>query len=633
MAAREYRNAIGWPRPTACSKSGHLARLVCEIDRSLGEMIALHRTQLALGLLAITSSVVSGCSHTPAVSTNAATGNTAAELSRLADMYFDQVYFRYSPSDATLQGFHKYDAQLEDYSRAAVDRETADLEQFQTKFEAIPPSQLDLTSQGDRALLLGNIRSTLLSLNTIRAWEKDPDYYSSGISKSAFVLMERTFASPDERLRLLTAREKQMPAALDAAQQNLKNPPRIYTEIALEQLPDIIAFFKSDVPEAFKQAKNEQLKSEFSSTNGAVFTALESYQSWLRKDLLPRSHGDFRFGADTYSKLLLDEEMVDTPLPQLLEIGYADLHKNQAEFNRIATEIDPKRNPREILAELGRDHPAPDRLLQSFGDTFQGLIQFIQTHHIVDIPSPVRPKVIETPPFMRATTTASMDTPGPLEKIATEAYFNVTLPGTRDTPRQIAETMAEFNRGTIVSTAIHEAYPGHYVQFLWVPRSPSKVRALLGANSNAEGWAHYCEQMMLDEGYGQPGTGARDARDAKMIRLGQLQDALLRDARFVVGIKMHTGQMSFDQGVDFFEKEGYQTHESGLTETKRGTSDATYLYYTLGKLQILKLRADLQKKEGAQFSLEQFHNDFLGQGFPPVKIVRRALLSDDSPTL
>jgi uncharacterized protein (DUF885 family) len=234
---------------------------------------------------------------------------------------------------------------------------------------------------------------------------------------------------------------------------------------------------------------------------------------------------------------------------------------------------------------------------------------------------------------MRATTTASMDTPGPFEKVATEAYFNVTLPAPTDTAEQVKGRMGEFNRGTIISTAVHEAYPGHYVQFLWAPQAPSTVRKILGASSNAEGWAHYCEQMMLDQGYGQPGTGARDARDAKMIRLGQLQDALLRDARFVVGIQMHTGQMTFDQGVEFFATEGYQTHESGLIETKRGTSDASYLYYTLGKLQILKLRADLEKKEGAQFSLQQFHDDFLKQGFPPIKIVRRALMGDDSPTL
>jgi uncharacterized protein (DUF885 family) len=591
----------------------------------------LHCKRIAIALFGLVA--VTGCSNSTPTPAAQAPGAAADALHKLADDYFDQVYFKYAPSTGTLDGFHQYDTQLEDFSRAAVDQEIGDQQRFEGKFAAIPADQLDLTSQGDLELLLANIHGRLLRLNTIRLWEKDPDQYSSGISSSAFVLMERNFASPDDRLRSLVAREKLMPAALDEARQNLKNPPQIYTEIALEQLPDIISFFQTDVPTAFKQAHNEQLKSEFSKSNGAVIAALKSYQSWLRKDVLPSSHGDFRFGAETFSKLLQYDEMVDTPLPRLLQIGYADLHQNQAEFKRIAGEVDPKRPPREVLAELGREHPAPDHLLQSFSDTFQGLIQFIQEKHIVDIPSPVRPTLENTPPFMRATTTASMDTPGPFEKVSTQAYFNVTVPSRHETPQQTEQLMAQFNRGTIISTAIHEAYPGHYVQFLWVPQAPSRVRKLLGASSNDEGWAHYCEQMMLDEGYGQPGTGARDAQDARMIRLGQLQDALLRDARFVVGIQMHTGQMTFDEAVRFFVDEGYQSRAGGLVESKRGTTDATYLYYTLGKLQILKLRADLEKKEGAQFSLQQFHDDFLKQGFPPIKIVRRALLGDTSPTL
>jgi len=187
--------------------------------------------------------------------------------------------------------------------------------------------------------------------------------------------------------------------------------------------------------------------------------------------------------------------------------------------------------------------------------------------------------------------------------------------------------------GTVISTAVHEAYPGHYIQFLWVPAAPSRVRKLLGASSNAEGWAHYCEQMMLDEGYGQPGAGSKTEREAKFLRLGQLQDALLRNARFIVGIEMHTGKMTIDDALKFFESEGYQSHETAVVETKRGTSDPTYLYYTLGKLEILKLREDLRKKQGASFSLQKFHDAFLEQGFPPIKIVRQALLGDDSPAL
>lgn len=563
-----------------------------------------------------------------------ATPDVAAGFRAIAAEYFEQVYFKFAPTYGTAAGLHQYDPLLEDYSRAGIDQEIAALKSFDVKFDRVPEAALDQSTQGDLAMMRGSIRGTLLELETIRPWEKNPDNYSSGIANSAFVLMERKFAPADDRLRSLIAREKQMPAVFAAARQNLKDPPRIYTEIALEQLPDIISFFEKDVPEAFADAKDPATIAEFKKTNGAVIAAVRDYEQWVKNDLLPQSNGDFRIGADAFSKKLLYDEMVDTPLDKLLDIAYADLHKNQAEFERVAKEVDPSKTPKEVLAELAAIHPAPDQLLPTFHNTFDSLIRFIHEKHIITIPSDVQPVLEETPPFMRATTQASMDSPGPFEKHSTTAYFNVTLPEKNWTPEHIAEHMAAFNEGTIISTSVHEAYPGHYVQFLWVNHDDlSQVRKIITANTNVEGWAHYCEQMMLDEGYGQPGTGAKNEREAKLIRLGQLQDALLRDARFIVGIKMHTGQMTFDQAVNFFVTDGYQSHSVGMVETKRGTSDPTYLYYTLGKLQIMKLRADLEKKEGAGFSLQQFHDDFMHQGGASIKIVRRALLGDDSPTL
>ena len=591
-----------------------------------------------LGKLLLTGLITVGGIVSGTASINAqahTTGETRADkdFSSLADAYFDEVYFPFGPTNGTLAGFHQYDTKLEDYSKAGVDGEVKALRAFLPKIEAAAPQSLNETTRGDRQVILNNIHSTLLTLEVIRPWEKNPDFYSSGITNSAFTLMERTFASPDERLKSLIAREQQMPRALDAARTNLKNPPKIYTEIALEQLPGIVSFFQNDVPSAFKKATDPATKADFARSNAAVIAALQSYQQWVQNDLLPRSNGDFRIGADTFSKKLQYDEMVDTPLDKLLEIAYADLHKNKADFIRIAHEVDPSKTPEQVLDELGNDHPTPDHLLQSFRDTFNGLITFIRAKNIITIPSDVRPILEETPPFMRATTFASMDTPGAYEKVAKEAYFNVTLPEKSWDAARVNGYMHSFNIGTIVSTSVHEAYPGHYVQFLWVPDAPSKTRKLLYANTNVEGWAHYCEQMMLDQGFAQPGTGAKDEREAKMIRLGQLQDALLRDARFVVGIKMHTGQMTMDQAIDFFVKEGFQAKEVGEVETKRGTSDPTYLYYTLGKLQILKLRSDLQKKEGPAFSLENFHDTFMHQGGVPIKIIREAMLGDQSPTL
>jgi len=556
------------------------------------------------------------------------------EFQHASDEYFDQVYFPFQPTAGTMAGYHQYDARLEDLSAPNLHAQIAALHKFERRFEEMhDKGTFNLVNRGDCELVLGNIRSTLLTLETIRTWEKDPDSYTTIAANGIFTLMERKFAPPDARLRSVVAREQQIPKLIAAARANLSNPPRIYTEIAIEQLPDNIQFFEHDVPAAFTDAKDAALKEEFTHTNALVVSALKDYLVWLKSDMLQKSNGDFRIGADTFSKKLEYDEMVDLPLDKLLEIGWADLRKNQEHFKQVAKEIEPDKDPRAVLDELGAMHPAPDKLIPTFTATFDGLIGFIQSHHIVTIPSTVRPIVEETPPFMRATTFASMDTPGPYEKHATEAYFNVTLPDKSMTPAEVEGYMHAFNIGTVVSTAVHEAYPGHYVQFLWVPQAPSRVRKLLGANSNAEGWAHYCEQMMLDEGYGQPGQGAKDERESRFLRLGQLQDALLRNARFIVGIEMHTGKMSFDQAVDFFQKEGYQSKESALVESKRGTQDPTYLYYTLGKLEILKLREDLRKKQGAAFSLEQFHDNFLRQGFPPIKIVREALLGDNSPAL
>jgi len=556
-------------------------------------------------------------------------------FSLFSDQYFEEVYFHFSPTSGTAAGLHQYDTQLEDYSAATVQKNIAALHVYEKKIEAIDPSALDASVAGDREMLLDSIKSNLLTLEVIRPWEKNPDTYSSGITNSIFVLMERPFAPVNTRLRSAVEREKLIPQVLLEARKNLKNPPKIYTEIALEQIDGLVSFFQTDVPSAFADATDPATKTAFAQSNAAVIEALKSYGTWMKSDLLPRSNGDYKLGADTFAKKLKYDEMVDIPLDHLLDIAYADLHKNQAEFARIAKEVDPSKTPQEVLAELATIHPAPDKLLSAFQDTFAGLIAFIDTHHIITIPSTVEPTLEETPPFMRATTQASMDPPGPFETHSTKAYFNVTLPEKDWTPAHIAEHMAAFNVGTITSTAVHEAYPGHYVQFLWQPQFPSKIRKLIGANTNIEGWAHYCEQMMLDQGYAAAGPDAtpEQVREAKLIRLGQLQDALLRDARFVNSIKLHTGTFTFDQAVDFFVKEGYQSPSVGLMETKRGTSDATYLYYTLGKLEIMKLRADMMQKQGSAFNLQTFHDNLMRQGFAPLKVIRKAMLHDDSPVL
>jgi uncharacterized protein (DUF885 family) len=542
---------------------------------------------------------------------------------KLVDRFFD-LYYRYNPTAGTEAGFHQYDDKLEDFSRKNVETEIAELGQLQAEFDRFPKAGLAEQAAGDFAFLDSTIKAQLLELQNVQSWKKDPNYYTESVSNSIFLIMKRNFAPPAERLRSVIAREKQIPQALGDARKNLSNPPRVFTEVALEQLPDTIDFFRQDVPSAFSSVQDPKLLAEFKASNQAVIDALVEFQTYVQKYLLPASHGDFRIGAENYRKKLLYEEMVDIPLDRLLEIGYADLRRNQQRLKEVAAQIDPQRTPQQVLEMLEKDHPAPGQLLQTFRDLLAGLRQYIEQKKIITIPSQILPIVEESPPFERALTTASMDTPGAFETKATEAMFSVTLPAPDWKPEQTEKWMEGFNRGTLTSTAIHEVFPGHYVQFLWIKQAPTKTRKLLASSSNAEGWAHYCEQMMLDEGYGG---------GSPQLRMGQLQDALLRDARFIAGIQMHTGKMTMEQARDFFITEGHQLPPMAEQEAKRGTSDPTYLVYTLGKLQIMKLREDYRKLKGDKFSLLEFHDRFMQQGAVPLKIIRKAMLGDDSPTL
>ena len=546
-----------------------------------------------------------------------------AEFDDMVDRYFDDC-FRFHPTEATYAGFHRYDNQLENFSQKSRDAEMSFLLRAKQEAGYAHTGFLNEEQRIDLKLLSNAINARILELQEIRMWQKNPDMYATTGSASVYLLMSRNFAPAAERLMSVIAREQQIPVNLADAKANLKSPPRVYTEVALEQLPGIVSFFQKDVPEAFKSVTDAHLLAQFKASNDKVIAELQHYQDFLQQGLLPISKGDYRLGPELYRKKLLYDDMVEIPLDRLLQIGYDDLHKNQAELKRVAALIDPTKTPEQLLAALEQDHPKPDQLLQSFRDTFNGLIGFIQDKKIITIPSDIRPTVQETPPFARALSSASMETPGPYETKATEAFFNVTLPEPSWTAEKTKAWMEGFNRGTILSTAVHEAYPGHYEQFLWAPQYPSKTRKLISCGTNVEGWAHYTEQMLLDEGYG--------GGDAK-LRIGQLQDALLRDARYIAGIEMHTGKMTLAQATDFFVKQGHQTPAVAEREAKRGTSDPTYLVYTLGKLQIMKLRADYHQKMGASYTLQKFHDEFMKQGVPPIPIVRRVMLGNDSPAL
>ncbi len=523
------------------------------------------------------------------------------------------------PSTATDLGVHRYDDRIEDLSQAAIGAESQALAAFRAQLVAVDTATLSAANRADRDFLIDVMAAGILGNDAIRRWEKDPDAYSGGITNAAYVIMKRNFAPPADRLKSLIARERLMPATLAEARKNLANPPRVYTEIAIEQIDGNIAFFKDDVPAAFADVTDATLLATFRQTNDSVMAALASYKLWLQRELLPRSNGNFAWGTDTYTKVLAATEMIDLPLDSLLAIAEADRALNESAFQTVAGQIDPKLPVNQVLASLQADHPAPDQLLEATQATLDSLRQFLVDKHIITVPAGDPAQVMETPPFMRSTTSASMDTPGPFEQAQLKGRYNMTLPDPRWPAPEQEEFMRQWYYAMISNVSVHEVYPGHYTQFLYAKQYPSDVRKVYASNTNAEGWAHYDEKMMLDEGFHD--------NDPK-YRLAQLQDALLRDVRFIVGIKMHTQGMSVDQAMTLFETQGHQPKPVAESEAKRGTSDALYGYYTMGKLMILKLRADYAEKMGSAYSLQKFHDEFIKLGPLPLPLVRQAMLGE-----
>ena len=468
-----------------------------------------------------------------------------AAFRQIASEILEYTYKR-DPSNATYLGIHKYDDLIQDYSAAAVTADVEAIKSFRAKLNAVDADALSLDAQLDLEKINRTLDGVLLRDEVIRSWAKDPDLYSSGITNAAYVMISRTFAPPEQRLKSLIARLKLMPNALAEARKNLDNPPRVYTEIAIEQLDGNRDFFAKDVPAAFAEVREPTLVAEFKTANDAVIAALEDYKTWLERDLLNRSNGSFAYGADTYQKVLAADEMITTPLPDLLSIAEADLKRNQQAFTEAAGKIDPTKPPIEVLADVAKDYPPPSELLAVTQSNLDGLAQFVRDKKMIDLPPAPAARVAETPPFLRATTSASMDTPGPFETVATEAYFYMTLPDPTWPKEEQDDFMSQWYRPTISNVSVHEVWPGHYVQFLYAKDYPSDVRKVFATASNFEGWAHYCEQMMLDEG-----LHADDPR----YRLAQAQDALLRDVRFIVGIKMHTQDMTIEQARDMFVNE------------------------------------------------------------------------------
>ena len=547
-----------------------------------------------------------------------------ARVAQITDAYV-RGHYAFNPSAATAAGLHELDSKLEERDQTAVAAEARRLRGVLAELARVPEWRLSPEARYDYLVTASHARAQLLELEDVRMWRRDPNLYNRLVSSSIDNILKRAYAPVAQRLPAVLARERQIPRLLAEARANLDNPPRLYTETAVAQVAGSVAFFERVVPQMFERAGGSQLdaarRAEFHEANAQAAAALRSFREWLVSDLLPRSNGDFALGAENYRKKLLYEEMVETPLPSLLREGERQLRETQDQMRAVAEEIAPGRGVEAALQLLARERPTADGLVGEARSELDRIRAFVRTEEILTPPARENLLVAETPEYARSLSFASLDAPGAFERAADEGYYYVTPADPAWTPQQREDHLGHYNRYGLTITSIHEAYPGHYYQLLKARQSPSRVRSALGSSSFVEGWAHYCEQMMLEEGFG--GNNPK-------LRLAQLDAALLRLCRYVVGLRLHTAGMSYEEAVSFFMREGYQARTNAEREARRGTLDPTYLVYTLGKMEILRLRDEWKRQLGDSFRLGDFHDRLLSYGMPPVKILRMAMLGDEA---
>ncbi len=553
-------------------------------------------------------------------------------FAKLAEDYI-QGYLAWRPQTGTALGFHQYDGKVTDLSKASLDAELARLQSFDRRLAEMDAAQITPQAAYDYHILRGAIKREIFSFDQMQIYSQNPMTYAGVLDVNIYV--KRNFAPFEERVHSITSVLEQAPRIFAAARTNLaESLPRPQIEIAIDQANGAVDFLSKDLVDALKSIKDEKIMADFKSADDRAIEELHGYVKFLKEQKAPKANERYSLGRERYAKLLEYGEMVTLSPEQLLEIGMRELHRKQEVFAEAAKEIDPDKKPIDVFQAIQKDHPSEQKLIPDTARDLEMIRQFLIDHKIISLPSPVRAQVTETPQYLRATSFASMDTPGPFETKATEAYYYVTPPEADWTAQQKEEWLSAFNYYTTDIVSIHEVYPGHYVQFLHLNASPAtKLEKIFNSYAFVEGWAHYAEQMMVDEGFGAS-TSANPTPEEKVkaakYRLAQTDEALLRLCRFCVSIKMHCQGMTVDEATRFFQDNCYYEQKPAHQEAMRGAFDPEYLYYTLGKLEIFKLREDYRKQEGSGFTLEKFHDEMLRHGAPPIRLLRELMLKDRS---
>ena len=523
------------------------------------------------------------------------------------------------PSQASLDGVHLHDDLLEDLSRSAIDAHVRALSGFGRRLHQIDPAQLPPVEQIERRIVASNIEARMFELEAVRTWERKPHIYADVLAVSLASQALFAYAPEAERALRVVSKLRQVPRLVQAARDNIKEAPGIFVKVGLETWRGALKFIESDLPRAFSTLDDLHILGDLADTSTEAAAAIASCVDYLETDLAPRAKASFRLGRDRFEEKLKLDEGITLSADRLLTIALRELNEAQEEFRSVAGRLNGS-DPIEAWRRAKEEHPEPGTLTTVAQAHVKELGEFLQRQGIVSVPASEPVVVAPSPDFYRWAF-ASMWTPGPFESKPSRAYYYVTDVDRGWSPERQKEHMRDFNIPTLWNISIHEVYPGHFLQYQHLRQVDSKVRksTLFAAASFVEGWAHYCEQMMIEAGF---------RRGETTLRLGQLAEVLVRLARFVVSIRVHCEDLSVEQGMRFFRDEAFLEEATARREAERATFDPTYLVYSVGKLMMLKLRRDYKEQAEGKFSLRTFHDTVLSQGNAPFWAHRRLLLND-----
>ena len=526
-------------------------------------------------------------------------------------------YFELNPPQGVSAGRHEFDGRLPDWSPEGLARMATWLHEQQDRAAAFKPETLNEAQKFERDYVIAAADRELFWLDTSGFPYNNSQFYSGALDPDVYVV--RPYAPLKDRMVAFTAYARAVPAAVAQIRANMRPPlPVSYVNIAHLVFGGFASFFATDVPGIFAAVDDPKLQAEFRKANGGAIAAFKALDEWFLTQKATAT-GDFAFGPDKYRQMLWRTERVDTPIEELKKIGERDLERNTAAVKEACAAFAPGVSIQECVGRVDGAKPKDSPVLEARRQLEQ-LRPFLVEHKLVTIPGTEEAQVNESPPYQRYNG-AYISIPGPYEKNVPSVYY-IAPPDPNWTPEEQQSYIPGIEM--LKYTSVHEVWPGHFLQFLHANRSPSKFGQIFVGYAFAEGWAHYSEEMMWEAGLDNGDPAAH---------IGQLNQALLRNVRFLSSIGMHTGGMTLEQSEKMFLDKGFQDAATARQQAARGSFDPAYLNYTMGKLMIRKLREDWTASRGGREAWGAFHDRFLSFGGPPIPLVRKAMLGDKAGSL